>query len=129
MLDEYVNEGWAYAAKAGGKTVATAFVYDQTTPVYAAFSYLDLNIQKLMLTGKPPVPIERNLLTSCIIDFAIRSAVEGKVKKTPMLDIVYNVEGYEPIRPTLTGPGGQSLGPWPPQGYEFIIPDRFKKKA
>lgn len=129
MLDEYVNEGWAYAAKAGGKTVATEFVYDQTTAVYAAFSYLDLNIQKLMLTGKPPVPIERNLLTSCIIDFAIRSAAEGKIKKTPMLGIVYNVEGYEPIRPTLTAPRGQSLGPWPPQGYEFIIPERFKKKS
>ena len=129
MLDEYVNEGWAYAAKADGKTVATEFVYDQTTPVYAAFSYLDLNIQRLMVTGKPPVPIERNLLTSCIIDFAIRSAVDGKVKKTPMLDIVYNVEGYEPIRSTLPGPRGQSLGPWPPKGYEFVIPDRFKKKS
>jgi hypothetical protein len=129
MLDEYVNEGWAYAAKADGKTVATEFVYDQTTPVYAAFSYLDLNIQKLLVTGKPPVPIERNLLTSCIIDFAIRSSVEGKVKKTPMLDIVYNVKGYEPIRSSLPGPRGQSLGPWPPKGYEFLIPDRFKKKS
>jgi hypothetical protein len=130
MLDEYVNQGWAYAAKADGKTVATEFVYDQTTPVYAAFSYLDLNIQKLLVTGKPPVPIERNLLTSCIIDFAIRSSVDGKVKQTPMLDdIVYNVEGYEPIRSTLPGPRGQSLGPWPPKGYEFLIPDRFKKKS
>lgn len=129
MLDEYVKEGWAYAAKADGKTVATEFVYDQTTPVYAAFSYLDLNIQKLMVTGKPPVPIERNLLTSCVIDLAIRSAKEGKIKKTPFLDIAYNVEGYEPIRPTLTGPRGQSLGPWPPKGYEFVIPDRFKKKS
>ena len=56
MLNEYVNEGWAYAAKANGKTVATEFVYDQTTPVYAAFSYLDLNIENLMVTGKPPCP-------------------------------------------------------------------------
>ena len=128
MLDEYVNEGWAYAAKAGGKTVATAFVYDQTTPVYAAFSYLDLNIQKLMLTGKPPVPIERNLLTSCIIDFAIRSAVEGKVKKTPFLNIKYNAKGYEPIRPARLRPIVQNLGLWPPKGYEFIIPEEFRKK-
>ena len=128
MLNEYVHEGWAYAALANGKTVATEFVLDQTTPVYAAFSYLDLNIQKLMVTGKPPVPIERNLLTSCVIDIAIRSVVEGKIKKTPFLNIVYNVEGYDPIRPTRTEPTGQSLGPWPPKGYEYIIPDRFKKK-
>lgn len=129
MLDEYVNQGWAYAAKADGKTVATEFVYDQTTPVYAAFSYLDLNIEKLMVTGKPPVPIERNLLTSCVIDMAIRSTVEGKIKKTPFLNIVYNVKGYEPIRPTRLRPTGQSLGPWPPKGYEFIISESWKKKG
>ncbi len=109
--------------------VATEFVYDQTTPVYAAFSYLDLNIEKLMVTGKPPVPIERNLLTSCVIDMAIGSTVEGEIKKTPFLNIVYNVKGYESIRPTNTRATGQSLGPWPPKGYEFTIPDRFKKKS
>jgi hypothetical protein len=129
MLDEYVNTGWAYAAKAGGKTEACEFVYDQTTPVYAAFSYLDLNIEKLMVTGKPPCPIERNLLTSCVIDMAIRSVYEGKIKKTPFLDIVYDVVAYEPIRPTSTRATGQSLGSWPPKGYEFIIPDSWKKKG
>lgn len=130
LLNEYVNQNWAYAAKADGKTVATKFVYDETTPVYAGFSYLDLNIQRLLLTRRPPVPIERNLLTSCVIDFGIRSAASGKVIETPMLeDVVYNVGGDEPIRPTLTSPRGQSLGPWPPAGYEFIIPDYFKKQS
>jgi len=128
MLDEYVKTGWAYAARADDETVATEFVYDQTTPVYAAFSYLGLNIEKLMVTGQPPCPIERNVLTSCVIDMAIRSIAEKKIKKTPFLDIVYSVEGYEAIRSTLPGPRGQSLGPWPPEGYEFVIPDRFKKK-
>lgn len=129
MLDEYVNQGWAYAAKADGKTEACEFVYDQTTPVYAAFSYLDLNIEKLVVTDQLPCPIERNLLTSCVIDMAIRSADDGKIKATPFLDIDYNVVGYEPIRPTSTGAKGQSLGPWPPKGYEFIIPESWKKKG
>lgn len=128
ILNEYVNQSWAYAAKADGKTEACKFVYDETTPVYAGFSYLDLNMEKLIVTGKPPVPIERNLLTSCVIDMAIRSIAEKKVKKTPFLNIAYNVKGYEPIRPNLSEPIGQSLGPWPPKGYEFIIPERFNKK-
>jgi hypothetical protein len=128
MLDEYVKQGWAYAAKANGKIVATEFVGDYSMS-YSHFSYLTLNIQKLMVTGKPTAPIERNLLTSGIIDMGIRSLAQGEVIKTPFLNIKYNVEGYEGIRPTNPRPTGQSLGPWPPKGYEFIIPDAFKKKS
>ncbi len=127
MLDEYVKTGWAYAAFANGKTVATEFVLDGSMS-YAHFSYLTLNIQKFIVKGKPTAPIERNLLTSGIIDMGIRSLHEGKIKKTPFLNIEYNVEGYEPIRPVSLRPKGQSLGSWPPKGYEFIIPDKFKEK-
>jgi hypothetical protein len=55
MLDEYVNSGWAYAANADSKTVATEFVLAQG-PIYAHFSYLSLNIQQFIVSGKPPVP-------------------------------------------------------------------------
>ena len=127
MLDEYVNQGWAYAANANGKTVATEFVLDNSMS-YSHFSYLTLNIQKFIVTGEPVAPIERNLLTSGIIDMGIRSLKDGKPRKTPFLNIKYNAKGYEPIRPAGPRPSGQSLGPWPPKGYEFIIPDAFKKK-
>ena len=128
MLNEYVNSGWAYAAKANGKTVATEFVLDNSMS-YSHFSYLTLNIQKFIVTGDPTAPIERNLLTSGIIDMGIRSLAEGKERKTPFLNIKYTADGYEPIRPTSPRPTGQSIGPWPPEGYEFIIPDAFKKKT
>lgn len=127
MLNEYVNSGWAYSAKVDGKVVATEFVLDNSMS-YSHFSYLTLNIQKFIVSGKPPVPIERNLLTSGIIDQGIRSLADGKIRETPFLDIKYNVEGYESIRPVSPRPTGQSIGPWPPEGYEFIIPDAFKKK-
>ena len=127
MLDEYVNERWAYAAFADGKTVATQFVLEDS-PIYAHFSYLTLNIQKFIVTGKPTAPIERNLLTSGMIDMGIRSLNEGKVKKTPFLNIEYNAKGYQPIRPTRLRPIVQNLGLWPPKGYEFIIPEEFREK-
>ena len=126
-LDQYVNEGWAYAAKIGKNSVATEFVLDHSMS-YSHFSYLTLNIQKFIVSGNPTAPIERNLLTSGIIDMGIRSLTEGKIRETPFLDIKYSPIGYEPIRPTAPRPTGQSIGPWPPKGYEFIIPDRFKKK-
>jgi hypothetical protein len=126
-LDQYVNEGWAYAAKIGKNSVATEFVLDHSMS-YSHFSYLTLNIQKFIVSGNPTAPIERNLMTSGIIDMGIRSLAEGKVRETPFLDIKYSAIGYEPIRPTAPRPTGQSIGPWPPKGYEFIIPDNFKKK-
>ena len=125
MLDKYVNTGWAYSAKTSKGIVATEFVLSGG-PTYAHFSYLSLNIQKFVVSGKPTAPIERNLLTSGIIDMGIRSMEEGKVKMTPFLNIKYSAAGYEPIRPTAPRPTGQSIAPWHPKEYEFMIPDAFK---
>lgn len=128
MLDEYVNEGWAYAANVNGKTEAAEFVLDHSMS-YSHFSYLTLNIQRFMVTGKPQGPVERTLLTSGMIDMGIRSVLDHhKEIKTPFMNVRYNVEGIEPILPPNPRPTGQSIGPWPPEGYEFIIPERFKKK-
>ena len=127
LLTEYVKSGWAYAAEADGKTVAAEFVLS-SAPAYSHFSYLTLNIQKFIVTGKPTAPIERNLLTSGIIDTAIRSLAEGKLKKTPFLNIKYSAKESESIRPTSLRPTGQSIGPWPPKGYEFTLRDPLKKR-
>lgn len=126
MLTGYVNQGWGYAAHTNEGIVATEFVLDHSMS-YSHFSYLTLNIQKFFVSGKPQAPVERTLLTSGVMDMGIRSLAEGKVKETPFLNISYSAEGYEPIRPTAPRPTGQSVGPWPPEGYEFIIPDAFKK--
>jgi hypothetical protein len=126
MLDKYVKTGWAYSANTSKGIVATEFVLSGG-PTYAHFSYLALNIQKFIVSG-PTAPIERNLLTSGIIDMGIRSLTEGKVKETPFLNINYSAAGYEPIRPTAPRPTGQSIAPWLPKEYEFMIPDAFKKK-
>lgn len=120
MLSGYVGEGWGYAANAGGKTVACEFVLEGSTNAH--FSYLGLNIQNFFLTGKPSAPVERTLLTSGILDTGIRSIADGgKVMQTPFLNIQYVVEGYTSIIPAHPRPVGQSIGPWPPKGYEFII--------
>ncbi|HEY1008525.1 MAG TPA: hypothetical protein VGE58_00360, partial [Daejeonella sp.] len=119
MLDKYVNSGWAYSAKTSKGIVATEFVLSGG-PTYAHFSYLSLNIQKFIVSGKPTAPIERNLLTSGIIDMGIRSLNEGAVKKTPFLNIKYSADGYEPIRPTAPRPTGQSIAPWHPKEYDFM---------
>lgn len=127
LLNEYVKSGWAYAANTEGKTVATEFVLS-SAPAYSHFSYLTLNIQKFVVTGKPTAAIERTLLTSGIIDMGIRSLAEGKLRKTPFLNIKYSAKGFESIRPENPRPVGQSIGPWPPKGYEFTLRDPLKIK-
>jgi len=126
MLDKYVKAGWAYSAKTPKGIVATEFVL-AGGPNYSHFSYLALNIQKFIVSG-PVAPIERNLLTSGIIDMGIRSLLEGKVKQTPFLNVKYSAAGYEPIRPTAPRPTGQSISRFHPKEYDFMIPEQFLNK-
>lgn len=127
ILSGYVGEGWGYAAIAGGKTTSCEFILESTTNAH--FSYLGLNIQNFFLTGKAPAPLERTLLTGGILDMGIRSIAEGgKLTETPFLNMHYSVEGYTPIIPSRPRPFGQSVGPWPPAGYEFIVPKSVTTK-
>ncbi len=50
------------------------------------FGCLVKNIEKMFETGKPPYPVERTLLTSGILDFALESRIQGYKKlDTPQL--------------------------------------------
>lgn len=124
MLDEMVG-GKAYAAKADGRTVATEFV-SSGGPIYAHFSYLTLNIEEFFVTGKPQAPVERTYLTSVMTDLGSRSiALENSQElAVPALNVAYNVEGIKPIRPKSPRPTGDSIGQWPPDGYDFLLKRR-----
>jgi hypothetical protein len=54
------------------------------------FDPLTWHIEQFLLTGKPPYPVERTLLTSTVLDLAMHSLKEGsKVLTGPALDIRY----------------------------------------
>jgi hypothetical protein len=54
------------------------------------FSALSWSIEKLFETGKSPVPVERTLLTTTVLDFAMRSlASGGKRMEDPALGVSY----------------------------------------
>lgn len=113
--------GWAYAAKADGKTVSTEFVLDASVGRYHT-SYLCHNIETFIQTGKLPAPFERSLFTSSIIDMGIRSLNEGgKIKNTPFLNLKYSAQGYDAYIPKRPWPPSElSTDIWPPKGYEFL---------
>ncbi|MDP6416890.1 MAG: hypothetical protein QGG54_17930, partial [Gammaproteobacteria bacterium] len=61
-------------------------------------------------------PVERTLLTTGVLDAAMRSKNQGYVRlETPyMADLTYRSYENLPIRSTATRPGGSTLEPWPP---------------
>ena len=127
LASRYVDEHWAYAARVDGVTQACEFVSAPVSTM-AYFSYLGLNAQKMFVSGTPPYPAERTLLTSGILDMAVRSrAGEGVEIKTPFLNIVYQPASSDPVWPAASEPSGASLGPWPPPGFEFTGVEKKRK--
>ena len=54
------------------------------------FDPLTYWIEQFLETGQTPYPVERTLLTSTMLDFAMRSAVEGSKQMTdPALKVTY----------------------------------------
>jgi hypothetical protein len=50
------------------------------------FGCLVKNIEILFETGEPPYPVERTMLSSGILDFALESRIQGHIKlSTPQL--------------------------------------------
>ncbi len=75
------------------------------------FGCLVQNIEKMFETGKPPYPVERTLLTSGILDFALESRFQGYKKlETPQLaQVRYQATDASHFCTKGWGPDGKRL--------------------
>ena len=75
------------------------------------FGCLVKNIEKMFETGRPPYPVERTLLTSGILDFALESRIQGYRKlQTPELSQVrYQTPNASHFCTKGWGPDGKRL--------------------
>jgi len=85
-----VTRNSSFAANLHGrdKPVATWFEVQNKFP-YGHFAYLLKAIEHMVHTGWPAYPVERTLLTTGIINAAMRSHTTSKPVETPHLDILY----------------------------------------
>jgi hypothetical protein len=82
---------FTFAVRFDDGDVPATTLFDLPDPPGAKyFDALSWNIEKLFTTGKPPYPVERTLLTSTVLDFAVRSRKAGGDEQTSeYLDVRY----------------------------------------
>lgn len=75
------------------------------------FGCLVKNIEQMFETGKPPYPVERTLMTSAILDYALESRIQGYRKlETPQLaQVRYQTPNASHFCTKGWGPDGKRL--------------------
>lgn len=83
---------FTFAAEFADKTppLSTLF-YLPPTPNVQYSAILMHNVERMFLTGRPPYPIERTLLTTGLVAAATKSLTLKKRLETPHLDVKYEV--------------------------------------
>jgi hypothetical protein len=91
QIDGHVADD-TFAARVDGEKKPQSCLFWLPPPPGAAFlEALASHVETFLATGKPPYPVERTLLTSGILDYALESRVNGSKRlETPDLDIRYH---------------------------------------
>lgn len=106
---------WHFACKLAGDAAprATSFYVGpwQNRNLFKALSHA---IQTFIRDRRPPYPIERTLLTTCVLDTAMESRVRGRVPvKSPVLEIAYRPTDFRAM--CEMGETWKILGPDTPE--------------
>ena len=90
LLNGHIQD-FVFAAKLKGEAKPASCLFHLPPPPGAKyFDALVANIEKLFNSGQSPYPVERTLLTSGILDFALESHhLRGARVETPELDVRY----------------------------------------
>ncbi len=90
LLNGHVLD-FTFAAKLRGDAKPASCLFHLPPPPGARFfDALNANIEKFLETNKSPYPVERTLLTTGILDAAMRSHHNGGSRvETPELDVRY----------------------------------------
>jgi len=78
---------------------------------YHHFGCLVQKIEELFETGRAPYPVERTMLTSGILDFALQSRIEGyrKLETPELAKVRYTTPNASHFCPQGWGPDGKRL--------------------
>lgn len=87
LMDDFLFAG---KVKGQAEPLSTHFWLQDGKP-FAHFARLNMAVEQMFLTGTPPQPLERTLLTTGILDAAMHSrARDGELRLTPELALNYS---------------------------------------
>ena len=90
LLNGHIQDFCFAGRVRGEKNHPSCLFYLPSPPGAKYFDCQVANIEKMLETGRPPYPMERTLLTSGILDFAMESRYrKGQRVETPDLDVRY----------------------------------------
>ncbi len=89
QLDGHVADETFACRVAGQKKPESCLFWLPPPPGAAFLEALSSHVETFLATGKPPYPVERTLLTSGTLDYALESRVAGKRLETPDLNVSY----------------------------------------
>lgn len=89
QLDGHIADETFACRVAGQKKPESCLFWLPPPPGAAFLEALSSHVETFLATGKPPYPVERTLLTSGILDYALESRVAGKRLETPDLTVSY----------------------------------------
>ncbi|MBO9609490.1 MAG: hypothetical protein J7639_26280 [Paenibacillaceae bacterium] len=92
---ERLIEKWAFAFRDDGGRIAAARCESDDDRPFAHFERLTRMIETLVLTGRPPFPMERTLMSTGMIYYALEALYAGGALETPQLAIVYGLPGQK----------------------------------
>jgi hypothetical protein len=95
-LAGYVAD-FAFAARADGRTVATAFKLESGPPRWH-FNFLAHHVERFFQTGEGPYPVERTLLTTGMLAALMEAGAAGGRVETPHLEVAYQAPEVEARR-------------------------------
>jgi hypothetical protein len=85
-----LTELWGYAYRYGENQVAAAVCNSDIDRPFKHFERLTQIIEAFIMTGEPPFPIERTLLSTGMICLAMESLYNRRKMDTPALEITYS---------------------------------------
>ncbi|MCU6711587.1 hypothetical protein M6D81_23090 [Paenibacillus sp. J5C_2022] len=87
------SELWGFAIRYGDGEVAAALCDSDLERPFSHFERFTGLIEDFIMTGRPPFPMERTLLTTGVICFGMDALLQGRKLKTPQLHIQYSEDG------------------------------------